>query len=156
MKPLLHAIYRKIHFFSFSFLGGRQHFRFFTGLPIYGTRAEVPSRVSSRFSVPSIIAFPFRLEGPIAFAYYVKADIARAAAAASMLCAVPAMPNGNLRLSFALGALVCRLGVDPLCGFQALRADLRQSAPGTSPRIRLRPSASARCIGQIVPSGLSA
>ena len=98
---------------------GRQHFRFFTGLPIYGTRAEVPSRVSSRFSVPSIIAFPFRLEGPIAFAYYVKADIARAAAAASMLCAVPAMPNGNLRLRFALGALVCRLGVDPLCAERA-------------------------------------
>lgn len=80
--------------------------RFFSGFPMYGTRAGVTSRVSSRFSFSALIAFPFHLEDPIAFAYYVEADIARAATSASVLRAVPAVPNGDFLLRlYALGSI---------------------------------------------------
>ena len=76
MKPLLHAIYRKIHFFSFSFLGGRQHFRFFGAFPMYGTLPSMPLFPISRL-LPGLL---LSLKGPIAFADNVEADVARAAA----------------------------------------------------------------------------
>jgi hypothetical protein len=84
------------------------------GLPIYGTREGLSSRVSSRFSVSTLIAFPFRLERPIAFTNHVEADVACTAATASMLCAIPAMPNSDFLLRLALGASACRLRVKPL------------------------------------------
>ena len=58
--------------------------------------------------------FPRRLEGPIAFPYYVEAYVARAATTATVLRAVPAMPNGDFLLRLALGALLRGLRVNPL------------------------------------------
>ena len=78
---------------------------------MYGTLPSIPIFHISRL-LPCLLRRP---EGPIAFANYVEADVARAAAAATVLRAVPAMPNRNFPLRLAFGAPACRLCVKPLC-----------------------------------------
>ena len=55
-----------------------------------------------------------RLEGPIALADDVEADVARTAAAAAVLRAVPAVPDGDFRLCLAFGAFVRRFRVNAI------------------------------------------